>query len=231
MKETHDCRPFDTEMQGRASLSLTDAACKTNACSGGCCRIYHWLICDTSNEMSQLSCVCNANTRTRAPTSAPTKPPTPMPTTGIPSASPTETPTQDQNTQDDTQDQDQDDQGQGQTDQGTDQGQTDQSQTGQTQTGQTQQQSSGQTTTSDNKVNPSTTSETKPPYTGGKPADACSGGSVHHNNPLFKDFTKCFSSMDCPTASECCIHSFCFCGEPDSWDNDCVARATSDQKK
>lgn len=200
--EDHTCIPFeDNNVKGRASLSLSDDACRTNSCGGGCCRIYHWLICDENNEMPQLSCVCNENTRP-PPTSPPTNPPTPFPTLALSTPPPT-----DAGAASDVKDGD------------------------------------GLTTpplivsTTEPPV-PSPTEApvapssgaTKPPFVGGAAADSCASGSNHHNNPLFNDFTKCLSSNDCPLATECCIHSFCFCGEPDSWTGDCVS-PTSDISK
>lgn len=40
--------------QDRANSAMTDDACKTNSCDGGCCRVYNWLICDTSNTFEHL---------------------------------------------------------------------------------------------------------------------------------------------------------------------------------
>ena len=190
--EDHACVPFNDEMQGRASLSLSDDSCRTNSCGGGCCRVYHWLICDEDNEMPQLSCVCNGNTRP-TPTSPPTNPPTPYPT--LPPTTPQPTTASPMTTDVASQEKD----GEG---------------------------------LSTSPATPSPTPEptqatpaqavTKPPFVGAA-ADSCASGSPHHNNPLFKDFTRCFGAGDCPLATECCIHSFCFCGEPDSWTGDCVS--------
>jgi len=176
--EEHQCVPFDdADVQGRASLTLTDDVCRDNTC-GGCCRVYHWLICDKEDKMPQLPCVCNDRTRplpteepvaTDAPddsaldtssvSAAGEQPALPAPTEAAPAPAPA----------------------------------------------------------------PANTPANKPAFYGGADADACTSGSVHHNNPLFRDFTKCFGAGDCPLASECCIHSFCFCGQPDDWSGDCVA--------
>ena len=75
------CAPFELAgIQDRARSSLTDTACKTNSCNNGCCRMYNWLICDTSNSFSHLQCVCNANTNPLPPTAPPTNRPTKAPT-------------------------------------------------------------------------------------------------------------------------------------------------------
>ena len=202
--EDHTCVPFEESgIQGRASMSLSDDACRTNSCGGGCCRIFHWLICDEDNEMPQLSCVCNENTRP-PPTNPPTNPPTPFPTLALPTdggaasdvkdgdgltappevisateppvASPTEPPVAPVPTQDASQ-----------------------------------------------------SGATSPPFVG-VDSESCANGSSHHNNPLFSDFRKCLSHEDCPLATECCIHSFCFCGKPDSWSGDCVSPSSDISK-
>ena len=202
--ENHACVPFNENMQGRASMSLSDDACRTNSCGGGCCRVYHWLICDEDNSMPQLACVCNENTRP-PPTNAPTNPPTPYPTLPLSTPQPTPFPT-DSGAITDLKD------GEGlvtnppvpsPTEPPVDPGPTQDS--------------------------ASQSGSNSPPYTG-VPSDSCAEGSPHHNNPLFVDFTKCLSADDCPLATECCIHSFCFCGRPDNWDGDCVARAADISK-
>jgi len=57
------CMSFESAaVQDRARSVLTTDSCRNNACNGGCCRMYNWLICDTSNSFDHLQCVCNANT-------------------------------------------------------------------------------------------------------------------------------------------------------------------------
>ena len=86
------CAPFElVGIQDRRQSSLTDDACKTNSCFDGCCRVYNWLICDTTNAYHHLQCVCNTNTGNYVPpppttTSAPV--PTTPPTTPKPTISP-----------------------------------------------------------------------------------------------------------------------------------------------
>jgi hypothetical protein len=223
LQESFPCVQFDGDVEARASLSLSDEACRANGCSGGCCRVYHWLICDAANEMPNLACVCNENTQL-PPTSAPipvtaapipvTAAPIPVTTAPIPvtaapvipvTAAPipitTPNPT----------------------------------------AAATPSLTPGPTKPWVIDVNPipatsnpitssSGSQATKPPFVGGAAPDACSSGSTLHNNPQFIDFTRCFSSDDCSQAHECCIHTFCFCGEPDAWDLDCVAPATDIQK-
>lgn len=202
--EDHACVPFNEEMQGRASLSLSDDTCRTNSCGGGCCRVYHWLICDEDNAMPQLACVCNDNTRP-PPTNPPTDPPTPYPT--LPPSTPQPNPSPSAlGAASDLKD------------------------------GEDLETSPPVVSPTEPPVDPIPTQDagsqsgtTSPPFVG-VAADSCASGSSHHNNPLFSDFTKCFGASDCPLATECCIHSFCFCGEPDSWTGDCVS-PTSDISK
>lgn len=200
--EQHTCVPFNEEMQARASLSLSDDACRTNSCGGGCCRVYHWLICDTGDEMPQLSCVCNENTRP-PPTNPPTDPPTPFPTDAPLTPQPTPGTTSDIR--------DGAELSVAPQAAGTPAPQP---------TGTPAPQPTG------TRAPVAANVATQPPFMGGASSDSCASGSAHHNNPLFRDFTKCFNADDCPLASECCIHSFCFCGEPDDWTGDCVARTT-----
>ena len=210
LEETQPCIPFNGDISSRASLSLTDSVCTTNECSGGCCRVYNWLICDTTNQMPTLACVCNENTQpppTSAPiavvsapitpvTSAPIIPVTSAPVITVTSApipvatpNPTLAPAPVSTTQ-----------------------------------GTTNSKSYPLPTTSSNPAPASSGPVvTKPPNIGGAPPDHCASGSSLHSNPLFKDFTKCFSASDCPSVNECCIHAFCFCGQPDTWYGDCVA--------
>jgi hypothetical protein len=217
LQETNPCIPFNSDMTARASLSLSDDACRANECSGGCCRVYHWLICDTANEMPNLACICNENTQlppTTAPvpvTPAPVIPVTPAPTipvtsapipvaTVIPATSDpvipaTSTPIPVATTD------------------------------SAVPTGQAIIDISNPSPVPSNPV-----TEFTKPFEGGAPSDACASGSTLHSNPQFKDFIPCFQSGDCSRTNECCIHSFCFCGTPDSWEGDCVARTTDVQK-
>jgi len=99
--EVHDCAEFESErVTTLAASSFSDDECSgKNACGGGCCRIYNWLICDTNyDSYSTLQCVCNENTRpvttpslsaTLSPTPRPTLSPTPRPTSTLPVPSPT----------------------------------------------------------------------------------------------------------------------------------------------
>jgi hypothetical protein len=70
VQETTDCIPFDDPavQVGRGiSLSVLDLtaegdACKTNSCSGGCCRIYNFLECDEDNMYPHLKVSSNQRT-------------------------------------------------------------------------------------------------------------------------------------------------------------------------
>ena len=62
--EQDDCAPL-AGVSGQAGNSFTDDECRSNGgCGGGCCRVYNYLTCDTSNSLRHLQCVCNSNTRT-----------------------------------------------------------------------------------------------------------------------------------------------------------------------
>lgn len=218
--EEHTCVPFNEDMQARASLSLSDDACRANQCGGGCCRIYHWLICDTGDEMPQLSCVCNENTRP-PPTNSPTDPPT-LPITSAPVVTPAPTPaTTPATTPEVTSDVKDGDDLQVPPPNAAPQGQDNPAPTNPAPSNPAP---SNPAQTNPATSNPAPSNPAQPPFEGGKPADSCASGSPHHNNPLFKSFNKCFGSTDCPLSTECCIHSFCFCGEPDDWTGDCVAK-------
>jgi hypothetical protein len=108
--EKIDCQASSRIRQDTIDHERTDAECKANNCGGGCCRVFTWLVCDTSNEFSHLACICNDNTMSHAPTVRPTPRPTMAPTisarptvthstsptknpTGTPSAMPSTTPT------------------------------------------------------------------------------------------------------------------------------------------
>ena len=185
--EESPCIPFNSEMRGLAAMSLTDDECRDNSCSGGCCRVYSWLICDEKNEMPMLPCVCNENT-------LPVETPAEENSQSDSAEKTGEDPQED--TQEDTQDTQDDAQGG---------------------IAQNPNEEPGAIQTT---LPPG--SQTRPSF-GGAPADSCEEGSNHHNNPFFQGFTKCFNAEDCPMATECCIHSYCFCGEPDDWTSDCVA--------
>ncbi|CAB9522161.1 Polymorphic outer membrane protein [Seminavis robusta] len=60
--EKSACVPFEGDAIRLANHPNTDEACRTNSCSNGCCRIYHWLLCDESNDLALSPCVCNENT-------------------------------------------------------------------------------------------------------------------------------------------------------------------------
>jgi len=197
LAESHDCLAFEEgEVQNRASLSQTDLTCLSNNCGKGCCRVFHWLICDESNAMPQLPCVCNENTKI-----PPTNPPTPYPTlASIDQLNPADTPDLDLKI----------------------------SVTPEP----TKSPSlfvvpapitSPPVVPATPEPVPAEVTATEPPYVGVAAAESCAGGSRHQSNPLFDGFTKCFSASDCPLSTECCIHSFCFCGQPDNWDGDCIA--------
>ena len=59
LKELHVCVPWESVDEYRKTHSSTDLACATNSCAGGCCRHYHWLMCDTSNRFPAIPCICN----------------------------------------------------------------------------------------------------------------------------------------------------------------------------
>jgi hypothetical protein len=92
--ESRDCQSFDTLDPGIKSNENTVAACLTNSCGGGCCRIFLWMVCDEDNEYPHLACICNENTATKAPAANPTPSPTSSPTvTPLPTTAPTLPPT------------------------------------------------------------------------------------------------------------------------------------------
>ena len=59
--EKWDCIEFSKVKQDVLSNPNGDSECLTNSCGGGCCRLFSWLVCDTSNDFSRLACVCNEN--------------------------------------------------------------------------------------------------------------------------------------------------------------------------
>jgi hypothetical protein len=64
--EIEPCVSWDTisEQQKLGSSILGTKTCKTNSCSGGCCRDYaNFLPCDTANKYFYLPCICNALTQ------------------------------------------------------------------------------------------------------------------------------------------------------------------------
>jgi len=61
--ERNPCIAFDQLPVGSLENAASDSECLTNACEGGCCRRYNWLICDTTNGHPRLQCVCNAITQ------------------------------------------------------------------------------------------------------------------------------------------------------------------------
>eukprot|EP00934_Nitzschia_sp_Nitz4_P005835 Nitzschia sp. Nitz4//scaffold148_size54725//42454//44073//NITZ4_006666-RA/size54725-processed-gene-0.17-mRNA-1//1//CDS//3329536772//5825//frame0 len=97
LEETRPCVPFSELKDSVLNHYNTQSECTVeNSCSGGCCRIYDWMVCDTNNYQPSMACVCNANTNTYPPTSSPTTTPSPTvsPTdTKAPSSSPTKAPT------------------------------------------------------------------------------------------------------------------------------------------
>lgn len=63
------CVPFDdSEVQNKASNSLTSTECIDNSCSGGCCRLYLWLICDEVGKMFLLKFGMHSYYHTFSPT-------------------------------------------------------------------------------------------------------------------------------------------------------------------
>ena len=92
--ENHDCQAFSTISSHIMDHVNTPGECKDNSCGGGCCRVFNWLACDTSNGFAHLPCVCNENTATASPTVVPiTLAPT-LSARPTVSMSPTESPTE-----------------------------------------------------------------------------------------------------------------------------------------
>eukprot|EP00797_Seminavis_robusta_P015671 Sro234_g094350.2 (274) ;mRNA; f:18934-19755 len=230
--------PNIPDVQARRANSLTDQECVTNSCTGGCCRIYNWLICDESNSYDHLACVCNPNTSppppTPFPTMAPTLPPTtpaptmPPPTTSMPTPLPTLPPVATavtpeveplfNFTDNSTVAVDREDQGgAGSIDVGiplpapTTASPTTSSPT-------TSQPTPSPPTTSQPTPSPPTTSQPTPTPGPLLPWQQCSTGSIYHGNGA----TDCLYAEDCIVKDECCIRNFCLCGNPGGMDSECV---------
>jgi hypothetical protein len=64
LEEDHLCIVFDDPLAIVASnTATTDEACRLNLCNDGCCRFHtNLLVCDTKNDLSHQSCVCNERT-------------------------------------------------------------------------------------------------------------------------------------------------------------------------
>jgi hypothetical protein len=90
LKEVHPCVPWEQVSDYQKTSTNGDSECTTNSCSNGCCRAYHWLLCDTTNSFPTLQCVCNGLTQNPANftryTSAPVSVPAATVTSGVGSA-------------------------------------------------------------------------------------------------------------------------------------------------
>jgi hypothetical protein len=68
VKENHQCKNFNNPFVVAAANYVndygeSDDGCNSNGeCSGGCCRVYNYLICDAGNDYPHVACVCSANT-------------------------------------------------------------------------------------------------------------------------------------------------------------------------
>ena len=94
--ESTACIPFASVRNSTINNPNTDAVCRAGGekCSV-CCRVFEWLVCDSTNVLTQLPCVCNRLTRTSAPTTEPSSsvPPSFSPTKSPgPSETPSESP-------------------------------------------------------------------------------------------------------------------------------------------
>ena len=57
--EAHSCVAWEKIPESQRTSPNGDSECSTNSCSNGCCRAYHWLLCDSTNSFPTLPCVCN----------------------------------------------------------------------------------------------------------------------------------------------------------------------------
>ena len=60
--EKKPCVPFSSVSDTQKFHENSDGSCADNEC-GGCCRSYHWLLCDEGDSFPSVPCICNENTR------------------------------------------------------------------------------------------------------------------------------------------------------------------------
>lgn len=87
--EKKPCVPFTTISDTQKYHENSEASCANNECSG-CCRSYHWLLCDEGDAFPSVACICNENTRDPTTfTAAPIVNNFPVPVTVQPATAPT----------------------------------------------------------------------------------------------------------------------------------------------
>lgn len=53
--ENKPCVPFSSVTKDQLAHGNTDGSCENNECGGGCCRFYHWLLCDDTGDAFQVT--------------------------------------------------------------------------------------------------------------------------------------------------------------------------------
>jgi len=228
LAELGRCIDFDLVFPSILNSEMTDASCRENQCSGGCCRIYLHLICDSNNQYPELACVCNSETQD--------------PDNFVSTAVPTTTTNG----------------GTAATDGGDNDQTTSTNTDASTSTEEpfilagmepnvTMTQSQPPTIKSsleptskptlnpatappaDNSMKPTLNPATAPPADNSvednRSPTSCTGGSWYHNHPNYMFFKKCERSSDCRGVAgyECCLVDYCICGEnPSGLESRCV---------
>jgi hypothetical protein len=78
VKENHPCKPWLNTFVQAAATSVNDYGESSLQCnqgnecsSGGCCRVYNYLLCDADNDYPHMPCVCGATTFNHSITTPP----------------------------------------------------------------------------------------------------------------------------------------------------------------